>query len=230
MDYFGKEYFTQTAYFLARGRTLDIIKKYEADKASAKQDLAQIAAEYGAVEIYPALEEACSKQTLDPDIFENREGNSYRIRRDTPAGQALLERIADIPDTDWHQHIFAKRLSGAKETKLNPDNIDEYGERHYELNKTDTAARFSRIGDEYVVQVPRVLRAVFDASAKHHPKDSPCGTMCESHRFEWFTPPDSEPIPYSKMTELREREMGDQTVQRTVQGQVFVPFNPRPRR
>jgi hypothetical protein len=231
---FGKEYYTQTAYFLARGRTLDVIAKYEADKENSEKILEDIGTEFGAER---ALSDGTffSDRELDEAIFtlekkyehQGRDKYIYQARTDTAEGRTLLERVKDVPSLDLTQRIFARRLTGIAEVKLNPDNIDHHGERHYYLNRTDIAATFSRIGTEYVVQVPRVLRAVFDASAKPYPENRPFGTMCESHRFEWFTPPDSKAVPYSMVIELRERELGDQLAQRTVHGKALVPFNPR---
>ena len=74
---------------------------------------------------------------------------------------------------------------------------------------------FDKIGDTYVVSVPRVIRGVFNAASAKASKEDHYD-QAAGYTFEWWSPPDSTQIPYSKLVELREKEKGDQLVPRTV--------------
>lgn len=231
----GKEYSTNHAYFIAGGKTLETIEKYIHDSEHYSEIVDGIAAEYGAKDVVGSRYEVSfffenevniPGLKLDRPPKENKEDGPswvYDADADTPEGQAIMERFADLPHLDLTQRIFAKRLTGVQEVPTNPDNLQEgFGSDtpdHYRENAMATAATFSKYGDVYVVSVPRTIHAYYDeaskeASVKHS------FNVAAGYTYDWFTPPDSVEIPYSKVIELGEAELGDQLEKRTVKKQV----------
>jgi hypothetical protein len=112
---------------------------------------------------------------------------------------------------------------------MNPDQLDDTASYMPKRGSQQQAAFYYKAGGEYVIEVPRVLRAVFDKARAYPSEDSNYLTKCESYRVEWFTPADAEPVPYSRVVELQEKDRGDQTAQREFKAdQIFVlkPFKP----
>lgn len=232
---FGQEYADHYAHFIAEGRTLDVIKQYETDCANPQPLLDEIAREYGALSLkggrynatfrfaektdHPALEFMEEKTEKDGRVVY-----LYDINHDTPQGIALFDKMENIPTgLEMSFALFAKRLTGQKEITTNPDNLrDPSGgndNRHYGLEHTTTAAIYRQYGDTYVVSVPRTIRGVFNAASQKDSEEN--GYHCAAgYRYEWFTPPDSKPIPYSKVIELREKTLGDQLAPRRVPGSI----------
>jgi len=235
MKEFGAEYLRNYADFIADGRTLEIIKKYEDDKKNSKVLLAKVADDYGAKEVFGT---SCASFTLDHKtndpalVFDKEYGGkdgkpkiySYNVNQKTPEGKALQARLDDIPDFEWTFRIFAKRLTGAENVPTNPDNLyneSGYGiDDHYKPENTLQAATYSKYGDQYVVEVPRTVHGIFNAASQKKPKKDEPKTAI-GYNYEWFTPPDSHPIPDSKVSELREKELGDQTKPRKVMEKIF---------
>jgi hypothetical protein len=156
MPRFGAEYSSDSVFFIAGGRTLEIIKKFEDD------------------------------------------GKNWVL----------------------DSQIFAKRLTGAEKVPLNPDQIQEPGtyNTHF-VNGRDNgnAASYRKYGDVYVVEVPLTIRGIFNAASEKESQEFQYRiNVAAGYKYEWFTPPDSQLIPLSKVIELREKELGDQTKPRQV--------------
>jgi len=229
---FGQEYSDHYAHFIAGGRTLEIIKQYEADCKNTQTLLNDIAHEYGAESLNGGRYSATlrfAEKTKHPALKFTKEKTEedgrvvylYDINPETPEGDALLDKIDDVPTgNELTYALFAKRLTGEKDVPTNPDHLrDQYtnDSNHYGLNHTTTSAMYHKYGDTYVVSVPRTVRGVFNAASKKESKEK--GFNCAAgYRYEWFTPPDSKPIPYSKTIELREKALGDQLAPRRVPG------------
>tara|TARA_R110002124_G_scaffold141145_6_gene305557 strand:- start:509 stop:1237 length:729 start_codon:yes stop_codon:yes gene_type:complete len=228
---FGQEYSDHYAHFIAGGRTLEIIKKYEADCENPQPLLDEIAREYGALSLkggrYNATFRFAEKTTHPALTFmqekTEKDGKTvylYDINTDTPEGLALYDKMEDIPSgLEMTYALFAKRLTGQKDVPTNPDHLRDPSGRsdngHYGLEHTTTAAMYRKYGETYVVSVPRTIRGVFNAASKKESEEKgyPCAA---GYRYEWLTPADSTPIPYSKVIELREKTLGDQLVPRRV--------------
>lgn len=220
---FGSEYTSEYAYFIAGGKTLETIQKYEYDKEHRKEILTEMAKELGGTSLVGSRFEVTlyANAPLDNPILkleaerENRDGKFWVYKLDTNSkeGAEIFARINDLPDFDPTHHVFGRRLTGKEEVLTNPDNLqDSYGSggfSHYREKNAVTTASFQKIGDTYVVSTPRVIRGVFndeskEASLRDH------YNQAAGYTYEWYTPPDSQPIPYSKVVELREQEKGDQ--------------------
>ena len=226
---FGQEYADNYAHFIAGGRTLDIIKQYEADVENPQPLKDALAKEYGAVSMsggkYSALF-TFTKETTHPalTLFDTKEKDgktsySYEANEETAEGKALLEKLRNIPDLELTYSLFAKRLTGQEDVKTNPDHLRDpqnYSDSGpYSENHRTTSATYRQYGDTYVVSVPRTVRGVFNAASQKESEEK--GYNCAAgYRYEWFTPPDSTPIPYSKVVELREKTLGDQLTPRRV--------------
>jgi hypothetical protein len=226
----GDEYSDNYAYFIAGGKTLAAIEKYLDDKANVRQRLDAIAREFGAQDIFGYEFDAhmiFDRQPADHPALRlvEREGSDenpsylYQVDAATPEGRALLARIGDIPQTDIGQQVFARRLMGAATVETNPDNLRQsYGNginNHYNEGASATAATFSKYGETYVVSVPRVVRGIFNAASKKALEEKGHSQVA-GYVYDWQTPPDCQPIPLSKVIELREREKGDQLTPRAV--------------
>ena len=231
---FGQEYADHYAHFIAGGRTLEIIKQYEADCENPQPLLDKLAREYGAESLkggrYNATFRFTEKTTHPALTFmqekTEKDGTTvylYDINTETPEGLALYDKMEDIPSgLEMTYALFAKRLTGQKDVPTNPDHLrDQYinDNGHYGLNHTTTSAMYRKYGDTYVVSVPRTVRGVFNAASKKESEEQ--GYSCAAgYRYDWFTPPDSKPIPYSKVVELREKTLGDQLAPRRVPGSI----------
>lgn len=212
MPAFGKEYSSDNAYFIAGGRTLELIKKYEEDQKNPDALFDAIAHEYGAKKQYSGQIFMFDQETKNPafklDIYGSKDEWVYIVNEETPEGRALEERLKDVP---FVNNSFPKRLTGKADILVNPDNIDQeiHGSTPYAPGTTRYAAGYRQYGDIYVVSIPRTIHAVFnDASKRYQDMGS---NVAGGYRYEWFTPPDSQPIPYSKVVELKEKELADQT-------------------
>ncbi|TNE28797.1 MAG: hypothetical protein EP349_07450 [Alphaproteobacteria bacterium] len=226
---FGQEYADQYAHFIAGGRTLEIIKQYEADCENPQLLLDDIAREYGAESLkggrYNATFRFAEKTTHPALEFmqekEEQDGSTvylYDINTETPEGAALYDKMADIPSgLEMTYALFAKRLTGQQDVATNPDHLRDqsYTSGHYSLEHKTTSAMYRKYGDTYVVSVPRTVRGVFNVASEKDSEENgyPCAA---GYRYEWFTPQDSTPIPYSKVVELREKTLGDQLAPRRV--------------
>ncbi|MDI1227448.1 MAG: hypothetical protein PSY14_07175 [bacterium] len=222
---FGEEYLTDHAYFIAGGATLAVIEKYEADRANTKGLQDAIAKEYGAKKFsglgdsgYLVFDTAVDHPALKLDEVYKSGDHVYAANRTTPEGRALQEKFSAVPDFDLTQSIFARRLTGAKTVVTNPDNLHDsggYGNHHYREKHATTAATFQKYGDVYVVSIPRTVRGTFNAaSAKASVEDR--YQQAAGYTYEWWTPPDSRQIPYSRVVEMEEKEKGDQLARRSV--------------
>jgi hypothetical protein len=239
MTIFGAEYTDKSAYFIAAGRTLDIIKKYEDDKKNAEALGNAIGREYGAIATslvgkYFILEQENNNPALKlQEQYTGKDGKnkySYEPNRETPEGKALLERMDYIPSLELGFNRFSKRLTGEEYVETNPDQLED-PEIFKAWGGSDIAAYYRKYGDTYVVAVPRVMHGIFNAASEkamdeNHWSNSDI-RLAAGYKYEWFTPPDSQPIPYSKVIELREKELGDQTKPRQFLGQI-VAATPRP--
>lgn len=219
---FGKEYTSNNAYFIAGGRTLALVKEYEEQKRSSFGPLDAIAADYGGIALQ--RDESGIKlfafKKLDSEGLELKEfvdapsaGTAlyvYSPKADTPAGQAIIERVSNVPGPA--NEVFGKWLTGKQLTETNPDGLSDHenlGRGHYYKGTELASATFERYGDAYVIAVPRVIRGVFNDEAKKLSKGGRFN-ISAGYTYEWFTPPDSTPIPYSKVVELQEQQLGDQ--------------------
>lgn len=167
---------------------------------------------------YLLFDNAIDHPALKLDEVYSSGEHAYAPNRATPEGRALQEKIADVPEMDLTQRIFAKRLTGVASVLTNPDNLHDsgsYARSHYDEKATATAATFEKYGDTYVVSIPRTIRGTFnEASAKASVEDR--YTQAAGYTYEWWTPPGSREIPYSKVIELQEKEQGDQLFRRSV--------------
>lgn len=228
---FGNEYSSDYAYFIAGGRTLATIKQYEANKANIKGLYAEIVDELGAKDTvglggnsHFTFDEPVSNPALKFD-GKNKSGEySYTPNPETPEGRNLRARLEDVPEFDLGQVIFARRLTGAEKTSTNPDKLKQgygYKNSHYEENSVMTSATFEKYGDTYVVSVPRTIHGIFNAASAKASIDEHY-EQAAGYTYQWWTPPDSTPIPYSKVIELQEKEKGDQLTERSVTKKVAV--------
>ncbi|MDE1152780.1 MAG: hypothetical protein PW788_09610 [Micavibrio sp.] len=222
MATFGKEYSTDYAYFIAGGKTLDAIKQYEADAANPQQAFLKIAQSYGAEAFFGSAYMAAfvfANETSSPafkDGTATADGKfEYAANSATPEGKKLLAELANVPDMDLTHRAFARRLTGTEYAPTNPDKLYEdagSSHSHYSENHSAVAASFSKYGDTYVVSVPRVVRGIFNEAAQKAPDERYTNTI--GYTYEWLTPADSTPIPYSKVIELREQTLGEQLTPR----------------
>ncbi len=219
---FGSEYSDDHVHFIAGGRTLAIVEQYIWDKEHAKEILQDLARDMGAADVIPgdrAVVFIFDQPTENPllNYVENRpykgkDNFYYEARKDTPEGLALHNRVNDVPLYELGFDLFAKRLTGAETVLANPDHLRENlggAPGRYDSEYGIDAASYSKFGDTYVVSVPRVLRGVFNEASEKLSVEKRV-PMAAGHTFEWFTPPDSQQIPYSKVIELREKVLGDQ--------------------
>ncbi len=226
---FGDEYTSNDVHFIAGGRTLEFLKRYEWEKQNPDAALAEIAKEYGGIHAIGSGYEGASMLFVQPvnnPLFINQEPQSfkgkdtwyYTVNPDHPDAAALIERINAVPKYELGFNRFAKRFTGEESTFTNPDNLrdpDGYSSSPYRIGGQANSAIYRKYGDTFVVSVPRVVRGIFnEASAKLSAEERV--PMAAGHTFEWFTPPDSQQIPYSKVIELREQSLGDQLKARTV--------------
>jgi hypothetical protein len=229
MPSFGAEYSSDNAYFIAGGKALELIKKFEDDTKNSSNVVAAIGKEYGAKEMISSTIFVFDQETSNPalirlsNVFPSKE-YFYTVNAKTPEGRKLQERLDDIPHYVFNFELFSKRLTGAEKTATNPDRL--IGDRtkpaagYFGLGHTENAATFKKYGDMYVIQVPRVVRGVFNVSAKKAPQKG--AKMADGYKYEWFTPPDSTAIPYSKVIELQEKQKGLQTASRQVLSKITV--------
>lgn len=228
----GQEYSNDYAHFIAGGSTLDAIKKYEADKENVQGMYADIVKDLGAKDFsgmrrnpYFSFAAAVENPALTFAKQDKSGDYVYSLNATTPEGRALQDKLKDVPDFDLGQRVFAKRVTGAEQVSTNPDNLDPgygYQNSHYGENALATSATFSKYGDTYVVSVPRTVRGIFnEASAKASKEDH--YEQAAGYTYEWWIPPDSTPIPYSKVIELQEKEKGDQLAPRSVTRKVPTP-------
>ncbi|HYD17434.1 MAG TPA: hypothetical protein VEF76_03015 [Patescibacteria group bacterium] len=221
---FGRDYSDSNAYFIAGGKTLALIQKYEYERENAVEIIKGIAQEYGAARADSNSEGAffTFNAPVNHPLFGDARplgkngvaGWIYKVQ-DTEEGRALTARLAEIPDFDLTHTQFAKRLTGREQTDTNPDHLrnpEGYGGAS---DRRETAASFQKYGDTYVVSVPRVMRGIFNEAAAKLSAENHV-PMAAGYTYEWFTPPDSVQIPYSKVVELREKAQGDQLAPRTV--------------
>ncbi len=238
---FGKEFSDQDAHFIAGGRTLELIRKYEEDERNAKDTVENLRQELGASFLAFPYYYLFDHEIADPrfvldDKDKKSETRTYVINNETPEGRAFQERVDDIPHLSLTFKIFARRLTGAEEIHTNPDHLKDSasGSSHSYGEYATTAATYRKYGDVYVVSVPRVIHGVFNEASqaldKQYHFDGKRARMSDGYRYDWFTPPDSEPIPYSKVIELREKELGSQTEPRAVKAEGIVSSPPRPNR
>lgn len=198
----------EDVHFIASGRTLEKIRKYLHDREHWEDAYAAIAKEYGAKQLggfstlpYMIFDKPQTHPALHKEAAEEDGTYFYEINPDTPEGKALRARIEDIPRAELGFNQFAKMLTGAEDVLTNPDNLIAPGHTGSGFASSSIAAYYRKYGETYVVSVPRVVRGIFnDASRKE----------ADGYTYEWFTPPDSQQIPYSKVVELREKEKGDQ--------------------
>jgi hypothetical protein len=226
MPKFGEEYSSDSAYFIAGGRTLEIIKKLEDDFNNKEALLDAIANKYGAnkltdtgVHIFEADHEVTDPALkFEPDFSNDAQKDFfYTVNEETPEGRALQERLDDIPYFSHDNKIFARRLTGTQYVAVNPDKLQEPGTYSTDFGnrgENAAAASYRKLGDAYVVKVPRTIRGIFNEASE---KESIRGAKrFAGYYYEWFTPPDSQPVPYSKVIELKEKQLGDQTKPRQV--------------
>jgi hypothetical protein len=233
MRAFGAEYSSDSAYFIVkkrrlfgrRGRTLELIKKLEDEYKNREAILAEVAREYGANELTaigvfifksdhdiadPALK-------FEPDFSSDPQKDFfYTINEKTSEGRALQERLDDLPAYAIDNRVFARRLTGAEYVVVNPDKLQEPGtyETRFGGRENAQAAHYRKYGNVYFVEVPITLRGIFNEVSE---KESIRGAKrFAGYIYEWFTPPDSRQIPYSKVIKLREKELGDQKKPRQV--------------
>jgi hypothetical protein len=222
----GKEYFSNDAYFIAGGRTLAAIKEYEQDKENAKKLQQQLAQDYGAASFhgigsngYFTFDTPTSHPAFMIDkSMTNGQKHYYTINHETAEGQALQAKLDRIPDADITHTVFALRLTGTKIVRTNPDDLRQdfgYTNNHYGLGQSATAASFRKYGDVYVVSVPRVVRGIFNEESKAASL-SDRYNQAAGYTYEWWTPADSTPIPYSAVVALQEQARGDQLTPRSV--------------
>jgi len=233
MRRFGEEYLSNSAYFLAGGRTLEVIRQFENDVENRQALLDAIAHDYGANAVYGTERAsfAASHKISSPAlVFTNAYGGEegalktyyYEVNKATPEGRALQERLKDIPDRAASL-VFAKRLTGDDFTSRNPDKLMDREMRSTKFgNDGDltVAASYHKYGEVYVVEVPRTIRAIFTAASE---KDSEKRhtQRAAGYRYEWFTPPDSEPLRDSQVLALREEtELCDQTKPQSVRAKM----------
>ncbi|MBI3440637.1 MAG: hypothetical protein HY052_02345 [Proteobacteria bacterium] len=178
------------AYFIAGGRTLELIKKYEQDVKNVDHIMQAVADKYGAEGYYgggvflahhdihhPAL--SLNERHYPGGAFE------YNPNYKTPEGQALQKEIEDIPFLDIDEGCFSQRLRSARYVDVNPDRVDIPELRG---GCTDVqAATYGEKGGEYIVEVPIVFRRAFNNAA------APNGVV-----QEYFTPPDSRQISHAE--------------------------------
>lgn len=209
---FKNNYRDTEAHFIAAGRTLDFIKKYEYGMEHADEAYAAIAKEYGAKKLggsrflpFFIFDQPVTNPALELKASDKRKDGTvqylYEVSSETPEGKALWDRIADIPKQELSFHQFARLLTGTENTATNPDRLLLPGEKTPSYESSTDSAIYRKYGDTYVVSVPRVLRGVFNGASKDE---------ADGYTYEWFTPPDSQQVPYSKVVELREKTLGDQ--------------------
>lgn len=227
----GWEYTDNDVHFIAGGRTLALIRQYEWDKANPDKVYARIAGEYGGIGAAGSAESAgvIFAQAVDNQLFINPSPQQYKgteaiyysVNLELPEGRELAQRIEDVPAYELGFNRFAKRLTGAEETRINPDDLRDRGpgasSSPYNRDYDEViAASYRKYGDTYVVSVPRVVRGIFNDAAAPDPRDGDV-RRASGYTFEWFTPPDSQQIPFSKVVELRESILGDQLAPRVVE-------------
>lgn len=233
MPELGREYYNDYAYYIAGGKTLAAIKQYLSDVENADELTKALAREFGADDAKGASYDFtlfASKQLPDNPAYkfesgprEHSPGWKYVVNLETPEGRALRERYEDIPQYGGlSSRIFARRLTGSETVLTNPDHLRQsfgYENRHYSDKAEASAASFQKIGDTYLVSVPRVIRGIFnEESAKASKEDH--YEQAAGYAINWWTPPDSTQIPYSKVIEMLENEKGDQLAPVTKKAKV----------
>jgi hypothetical protein len=220
---FGSEYSDDHVHFIAGGRTRALIEKYIWEKENADKVLEGIAKEYGGIAATGGAGEGASMLFAaptdnplftggEPDSYKGQKAYYYKVNTALPEGKALAGRINDVPKWELGFNRFAKRLTGAETVNANPDDLRDFGGgegRMYGSEYGTLSAYYRKYGDTYVVSVPRVLRGVFNEASEKLSQENRV-KMSAGYTYEWFTPPDSTQIPYSKVIELREQELGDQ--------------------
>ena len=122
-----RDYSSDNAHFIAGGKTLDIIKQYEADVADPRSLEKAIVRELGAKERSDGLfifDQPVENPALR--FFSLRKPNddhAYAVSDETPEGEALKNRLRDIPFIDEYQRIFSNRLTGTRDISINPDKL-----------------------------------------------------------------------------------------------------------
>ena len=220
-DRLGSEYSDSYAHFIAGGKTLAVIRKFEDDCKNHKQLIQNIADEYGAKRVWPELqlflfEHETNHPALKLEEHDAKSGTyEYTVDEATPEGKALAERFKDTPSgLTLTFRIFAHRLTGTEETERNPDKIITHSNNDtYGKDKTTTSAIYYKYKDTYVVSVPITVKAIFSEAAKNSEDH---GGHIIGHSYDWFTPPDSQQIPSSKVVELQEKAKGDQLIRHKV--------------
>ncbi len=240
---FGAEYSDRAyAHFIAGGRTLDIIIKYEEDKKNAKETVEALRQELRATNIFFLNTFLFDHKIDDPRFVLNEKHShleesdfNYAITHATPEGRAFQARVDDIPFLPGDYKIFARRLTGTEEVHTNPDHLKDHRSIGSGIGYGDcatVAATYEKYGDIFVVSVPRVIHGIFNEVSRAQDKEyhfTGDVRMSDGYRYDWFTPPDSTPIPWSKVIELQEKELGDQTAPREVRGlKVILSQPPQP--
>jgi len=238
---FGAEFSDQYAHFIAGGRTLELIRKYEEDEENAKATIDALKEELGATYIVFPYYYVFDHEIEDPRFVLNEKDSDpqspsfcYEINWDTPEGRSFQERVDDIPHMSPTYTIFARRLTGTEEVYTNPDHLSnpqDSGSGNYSKYAT-VSAMYGKYGDTYVVSVPRIIHGIFNEASqaldKKYHFTRGTAKVSDGYHYDWFTPPDSEPIPYSKVIELREKELGSQTTPREVKGVQAISSPPSP--
>lgn len=220
---FGSHYSDSNyAHFIAGGRSLALIRQYLEDVRNRDALSTALAREVGAEEIIGKAFKSSQPLQHPALVFDEKNGNTYFYTLDcaTAEGAALQARLEDIPPAFTLVHdVFARRLTGAAKTQTNPDNLRlpvgsvlgaHFGDQH-----ETWSASFEKIGEDYVISVPRAIRGVFNSAAT--PQDEARGLRhADGYEYAWFTPPDSELIPLSRLIALREAQKGDQAQPRRV--------------
>lgn len=233
---FFEEYLSTHAFFIAGGRTLEVIKKYEDDVNNHMDLLKEVAQQMGAKEYlltvftfdheidpHPALQKL--KRVIPLAKGEKETEYCYCINENTEEGRLLREQIEnDTPSNVSGPEIFAKRLFGTAKVTTNPDNLFDYKrdnlpEDHYRAEYQVPAASYHKYGEIYVVAVPRTVRGIFN-QVSEDPNERDYHYVTEGYRYEWATPPDCQPISYSQVIALRENEAGDQNEKKEVRERI----------
>ncbi len=147
------DYSSDLAYFIARGKTLVIIQKYEDDCKNAEAIANKLAADLGAESYIHYLgfsfdhaKKPNARKTGLIKRSDSSDGNIYVPDIKTVAGRRLAETVNDIPFSPLTYSHFARRLTGQKNIKTNPDNLYSVGRTLLQGEGETTAALFEKIG------------------------------------------------------------------------------------